>query len=437
MKNKYLNIPLNHKTARFSKRAVWAWISISLFVFLICWFSVHAWFNQPDLTYIPKYTESILSLTPTRYDWPILLKDFGLIPLLENRPVTLTTIFPLLKNGKISLFFLKDGTRVLAIKSNENIFLNSTLKEYGISIQEPEKNLYFLSNKPIFLEKNKVSLNRPILFTRLGTLFFFKENDIQEVIKIRTDTNGYAFSLPKNSLILESIEPLDWPETLIAAVRLPKTMFPSNTHWFERIFKSYTNTMSRLNTYISSLEYKNVTVLFKKNPSTNYPEVLFAFSSIENTQTNTQEVDKALIQHLLAIKHPDQESFPMPNNQKRIEYILHPEKIDIQEKTVNETHILFGQFKTSFVAIARNAHELILSTDEELLNLWIYKPEADSSEKDCTKNSIAFIYPNKMDSLLWSDLNFKQKDHLFQFVSLFSKISLNSDKFKQEILFCY
>src|SRR3989338_1910425 len=107
---KRLHIPLHTKKTVRRKRTV----SLYLFFFLgglfSLWFCARAWMinRSLTLTFIPEGTSAVILLSPTQETWPKILEDFGDIPLLSHRSLTLSDIAPYLE-GPFSFFFLKNG----------------------------------------------------------------------------------------------------------------------------------------------------------------------------------------------------------------------------------------------------------------------------------------------------------------------------------------
>ena len=417
---KRLHIPLHTKKTVRRKRTV----SLYLFFFLgglfSLWFCARAWMinRSLTLTFIPEGTSAVILLSPTQETWPKILEDFGDIPLLSHRSLTLSDIAPYLE-GPFSFFFLKNGETAIGFKTHPSLPI-SLFHEYGISSQPyPEKDQTFTllskgTQKMITLEHDQ----KPFFLTpKIGTLTFFEKNTPSFVGTIRLDPKGYRLQTPSSSPA--TLPKISWPETIIGAIQFsssPKTILLPLFSFLSSFSESFGSLSSGTILFAQNNNSLETLLSLKQEDLQDISTVLRLFGAIQNPILKKQQL-------------PDK----TPITEKRID----PSEVSLEEIVLTGIPVLRTKTSSGTLFGVQTEQTILFATGERILSFWLHKDEKEKIPFDCGNNSLGFLKPHASFFFLFTGQQNKQSSPLWSLLSKFALISLNKEKKTDDILFCY
>jgi len=409
-----LNIPLstNQSTRpNFIKgRVLWiliGWLMLILGSFIIA----ELWFTRDTLSaYAPDNTIAVVHLIPSRQVWTKLISDFGNLPLISNRSLTIID-FAGLKPKEISIFVFDNNNSAVAIRTNEKNLNKEVFDAYGINIQKLTRNRWLFSSKPLpYAAKGKTNWSLGSIWPgTIGNLQL--DNFFGHII---ANKNGYSVDIPKTKKTGDYLPA--FPESTIAAVSLqPKAEID-----LSNLFNQFDTLLNPLGTIESEqigqkLNENGGKIILSNNG--------FLLETVFDSSFLSQILKTAAVFRNLTL-----EPMPMPDGSL------------VQEMKINQSEVNFDSIlikghevksvKTEngqFLALDGEKTDIIAS-NQTLLEEYLGQKINKTNNKCGSQNRFVFLKPKDIENALFNDKKFVSNPILLKSAVKFTEISINKNK---------
>lgn len=420
-----LNIPLNRseQITRRPRRVIWILATLLLFGIGISALST-IWFTRTSLRAItPSNTAAALHLTPSHSSWPSLIDRFGNMPLISNRSLSLGDLSAFTQ-GAVSLFFLKDGSQAVGIRSNHRLLPQEMLDKAGILVEEQKPGHFLLSSKSLTLEPKD-----PAFSWRLGAIGSFEEStglsmplyfgrNHAELRGPRMELARLPDQIPTDSILYLAMLPLpnvDIQPLLFAYARLTEPL-----------------TAGLIPTFLGSdLLQGGLIALIEEDEM---PSFLLKVDNL----AETSEESLSILKMAAALQSPRQNTFLLQDNSRVEEIIVDPESVTVEESHIEGEKILRAQTTHGRQLLQTEKTMPFLFSDSEPLirtllgdssNIPIMNPPCRATN--------TFISLPKLLSLTERDDQYYQPSLLRSFSEKHSAFALTSTPFSTQFRLCF
>lgn len=430
-----LNIPLhrNQHTTRLSRRVV------SLVGFVVAAGCVAlalastAWYGRDTTSAsAPEGTRLVLHISPNRLTWDDTERVFGNIPLLSDRPLTVSDIRPFTR-GEFSVFVGEDGTRSIAVRANKRDVPTKSFDALGIFAQETSRGVFLLSSKPM------ARMGWTPGHVWLGFIHWPNAAHIGSVHFIEEETvRGSLFVTGKRVIVRIPKQPLSeipWksvPSNTISALAtpaLPNTSVASVTEAIDTILSSY-DTPSAAWLSERLLTMPGEILLAKSDESLDF---LFAASSDDFDKNQQQKI----IQTAVAMENPQIQQITLPDGTRAQEIIVDPTLTTIEETTVAGT--LVSRAATSngrYLYTAERPGYFAVTSSQSLLEHWLKNSKINKESASCLGNAAYLDLRGLLDRSA-SSLSARSTNILRVIADEYAAMSIQQNWFSTTIRICF
>lgn len=426
-----LHIPLarHHKTTRRSRRVVWL-LAICLLLFIVCVFLVgQLWFTRNTVfTAAPEGTGGAVQILLNKKTWPVVQKTLEDIPLISHRDLTLDDLAQFI-HGELGWFFHEDGTRSIAIRSDQEKIPTELLDAKHIVVQKVSKSVFLLSEKlqPVsgLPTHRSISSLFPSFATHIGT---YRETRNEKTLKISYSNNQIRIALPvipgaKNTMVTSHIPP-DTFFFLSTPVLSNSTKFLETTDLFSGLVDPLLN--SSIQGFFKEILGTN-SIFLLNNPSN--PSFLLV------SDEKTQEAERPqIIKTALSLKHPILQEFKMTDGSRTKELISDPSLVPLEEKTIEGRQFHRAIVSDYSLFISKDG-DLILSNSEETIRSWLKTGEENKMLMPCDANS-GYVSPTEFFQKEAGSSEYYSNDLLYRITAHFESIGLKSKGNKTILTVC-
>lgn len=356
-------------TTRLSRRVVSLFVILAALGFGSLVFGGMLWYGRDTTSAAaPQDTEIVLHFSPNRLTWDNVERALQDIPLISGRPLTASDIKPF-TNGEFSVFIETDGTRSLAIRSNQDDLPSETLDTLGILTEEVKNGVFLLSDRPKARTEWKPArvwtawMHWPNV-TRIGTIHLL-ENDESTRGAIYSGRDRLHIRLPN-----QHVTHLAWktlPEGTIAALStpaLPNSGIDTVAYAIDRLLSSYAAPSAHILSQRFLTEPGGI-LLRKQGESIN-----FLLSSSSNAFGKDQE--QALLQASAAFTQPRIQTLVLPDETEAQEIIVDPSLSTVEETTIGGALVSrVAAHAGTYLYSAEHEGSFAMTDDQELLGQWI------------------------------------------------------------------
>lgn len=380
-----LHIPLgkSHTTAHRIRGAVWLlFLFGALSIFGMIW-SLGRLLATRNVfaNFVPEGTVAMLHLTPTNKDWQKLGADIASLPLVPNRPLTLSHLSSASLTS-LTVFFLEDGSRALGLElASPRLLPQDLLDSAGFVVANPKKNLILVSTSPLTQQKkNRASWNFGALFPHyLGSIRLFDEQGSFQG-HIFAQKQGYRLQLPpQESNALPSWTEDDRVDAAFSLKPHAWRAFEEHVPDLMRLWVGHGGSAIELS--LQELMKSGGVLAFEKGEAG--LGVLLEFPRAEETLSLP-----LLLQEYIALQTPISQPFPLPDGTEAQEIQIQREGILLDEIVIGGTLVHRGMRDNVIAYGARVEEHMVFTNSLELLQARL-QPLIETK----TRNTIGFIRP--------------------------------------------
>jgi hypothetical protein len=376
------------------------WLSTGWFLTILSLFIIsNLWFTRDTLSsYAPKETIVTIHLSLSTKEWTKLINDFGNLPLISGRPITMTDLAAL-KAKEIAIFVLSDNNSAIALRTKEGNINKEFLNSLGITLQKLNKNHWLLSNQPLPYsteQKNSYSLGM-VWPTALGTVKIGGFSGF-----LATTKNGYTLEIPKikkTSAFLPNL-----PENTLAAVSIQ----PKSEIDFSAVFSQLNNFIGQFNRSSKLLDKKirangGIFLLTKED---------FLLEANLDESIVSQILETSAFFHNLTEK-----PLSMPDNSEVKELIIDESLVDFASFWINNLEIK----SAGGLLTTENEKNKIISSNQTLLEDYLQNKNKETKQ-------LAYFEPKNIRNELLKIKKSVEKPKLLNFIFVFSQIYIEQEK---------
>ncbi|MFH1089508.1 MAG: hypothetical protein V1716_03730 [Candidatus Uhrbacteria bacterium] len=418
-----LNIPLSTSSGtRRHRRVLWivlAWLAFVLISVVLA----NVWFNRDTLSgYAPDNSTTTVHLYLSKQTWTKLLTDFGNLPLITDRPLTIRDLASY-KPSEISIFILENNTSAVAIRTSEDNLPKEILTSYGINLQKLGRNRWLLSSQPLpFSIKGQTSWSLGSIWP--GTLGKIQLSDFSGFI--RGGKTGYSVEIPKTKITGSKLPSLP-DNTVMAAVIQSNTNLTVSplTHQIDQLLEPLGSVQSE--DLVKKLQENGGLVLLSEKADGVEGSDFLIETKLDST------VLSQILQISAAFKNTTTEKMEMPDGSTAEEMIVNPSLVEfvsvwIGGEEAKSVQTAAGQILT----LDREAADIITS-NSQLLEAYLLK-KTEKNQPSCgSKNNLIYLKPKLINQSFFGDHNFVPSPTLLEIALRFEKITLDDHK----INLCY
>ncbi|MBI5369911.1 hypothetical protein HZA85_01825 [Candidatus Uhrbacteria bacterium] len=367
-----LHIPLSrsHKTTRRSWWVVWLLVVLLGFGFIVfSWTRLFFLSSTRLFIAAPEGTIGAAQLFINPKTKPVLERVLRNVPLISNRNFTLEDLEPI-THGELIWFFLDDGSRVVAIRSQKSDLKTPLFDANHIIVQPIGNNMLLLSDKLQAISGLKVKHPRfsfsSIFNAPIGNLY---EKDHQKLSAIFQDKNGLIIPLQEKNANNIGYRNLDFT-SLYLYLHTPVSTNQKVANGFLSIFTPIAGPLLSESSISLFSNFSSMTGdIILKNPQ----NPVFLVSMIH---TDAQADRSKLIQTILSVSKPTMTSRSLPDSTTIQEIIADPSLIPVEEITVGGTEFFHASNGNDGLFVSKN-DPFIFTNDEETLKEWLQEPQKE------------------------------------------------------------
>ncbi|MDG1950215.1 MAG: hypothetical protein P8J32_05390 [bacterium] len=421
-----LNIPLHKHTraTRRTRRVVWLpVIAVLVGLFLASRFGV-LWFSRGTiLAAAPAETVAALHLQNSKKAAPLLQSYFHGIPLISNRSLTIEELLRWTE-GELAVFLQADGSRSVALRTDETNLPENLFDSYGISIQEHGS---FVLLSESLLPVVGLEMTSPVPFLpSLGKTW------LGQVILPESGSKTSIFHTHSGLLLITDTEKQQVPDDLaadtelsLALQSLPMTLVEDDVPGLDRLSRAFFKD-SQENASFLGFDQDSIQ-LFLSGEDTN--DVLLTFDG----QAMTKEALLKQLQLLGAFGRPLLVEIELPDETSYQELQIRPDLISVEEFSLmgNVAYRVSTNTNQDVVAVVQD-HQLLLANSTKIVEAYL-SPEVEETE--CSGN-LGFLSPAHLLREVQSVHIEPSLAALYPFFSQFSLITFENEKYSTEIRLC-
>ncbi len=427
----HLHIPLtrHRKTTRHSRRVVWIVASFACLSILATTIS-RVWLTRNTVFQAaPENSQVAIQLLLNKRTWPILQQLLENTPLVSNRDLTITDIAPF-AHGELGWFFHDDGTRSIAIRSQQDDIPTDLLDAKHVVVQETNPHVFLLSEKlqPISGLGISSSYFRNLFISPFSTVLGeYHEKNQGKSARISHRSGKISFQLPIRVDEIES-------ETKYLPIETFLYLFTpvlSNNEMIRDVVGAFSHTAAplfheSLQDFISNLASNHGQFLLA-NPEN--PTFLFASDADIPDQLRVD-----LLQVSLSLQNPSIRTLALTDGTSTKELIADPDLVPVELRTVEGTEFFRASTDENTIFSSKGTKPIV-SNDENLIRNWLSQTQEDKKLMPCDTN-IAFLETTNL-----LDANFESSDYyknatVIDLLKKFSVIGMKSNGNKIEMHLC-
>lgn len=388
------------------------WLAVIIVAFVLA----GLWFTRDTLSaYAPEDTVAIVHLTPSRQAWTKLILDFGDLPLISARSLTIDDLSTF-KPKEISIFILQNNESAVAIRTNEDNLPKETLNSYGINLQKIGRNRWLLSNKPLpITTKGKTRWSLGSIWP--GTIGTVRLGDFLGHISLKS--NGYVVDIPKISKTGEYLPAL--PEKTMAAISLQ----PNTELDLSALFSRFQPLLEALD----SVNIEQIVQTIKEKGGT----ILLSQDGFLLETTLDSSVLSKIAQTSAALQSPTTKPMAMPDGSLVQELLIEPLEIKFESLWINGQEVKSVKTENGQILILDGEKTDIIASNQELFEGFLNKQTEKPNFTCGSKNSFIYLKPNEISTTFSDAKNYLLQPSLVEFALKFAEISLDKNK----MYFCF
>lgn len=424
----YLNIPMHKShTARHQRRAVWLYGVLIALWFVSLWVVSTLWYTRDALSgHAPEGTVAVLHITPTPAAWKHLVADFGHVPLISGRFLTLGDVHTFAK-GEFAVYLMQDGTTALGVRSSDQLLPSNTLDAYGISFQKVGNGLYILSKKPLPLS-TRAQTHLSLLSLLPGVIGDVKTVQTSGDVTgpIRQTGTGYVLSTQKINAPSLNLSTL--PKNTIAALSMPALPI-SDTK----------NITGEIDGLLEPLDLGTAEEVRQAMEEGGGEMILAANGNASDTLLKFPKPDsldlRQWIKAISALKQAQFKKISLPDNSTADEMVIDPSSVVVEESQVAGLPVLQSELPDGgLILMAEKDGMAYVSTSEDLLNRTL--APSGTVLTSCVNSPTALLQPHMAQNYLLDGAQAYTSMSLATLSSAFSQIALSSGIFSQNVVLC-
>lgn len=418
-----LNIPLStHSRTRLStsSRRV-LWLALVLFFFaLITIILTNLWVNRDSLSsFAPEETLVTIHLTPNQKQWTNLINDFGNLPLISERSLTIKDLSDF-KIKELSIFVLTNNRTAIAVRTGKQSIPQDLISFLDLNNKKLNSNSWFLSSEDLNPSNiNKTKINFSSLWSNnIGSIITIKKTGA-----IYLQKNGYFFK-EENEFKNQDVYLPTLPSKTIAAVALENQNIDllNLFNQFKLILKPL-EIIKDLDFWQNLEKNKTLVLLAKSEEKPGTTNFLI------QTQNNSSLVSQIILASA-ALQTPIIKKTSFPDGSLAEEIIIDPSQIKSENVIISGQDVQKIKTENGEILALIKENNSIISSNEKLLEDYLYNQNLTTKNQTICgseKNLVFFDINNLDKSAVLND--FYQNQFFVQAISKFNNFIVTKKGF--------